>query len=262
MNSETVLNLLSASMGVLVSSVAGILRSKILADKVNNYWSYLFYLFVLFGIIILFLGIANYDDKYMVHKKPWPLILLIVVGVFSVILAIVTFKYLNFKNYYKTNELNKIINKFTQNADKTNLMLFGGDFSFLEKGHTIDEDIQYRFLIDNGFKELKILCEEPSDQDMKTKRRYGKILRDFPGTIIKYYDPKKADLKIRGRIKTESGVRKMLIYIKHGSKGYRLIETDVSNNTGALYENIWQLCWGEIGKELTSDQKTELESMT
>jgi hypothetical protein len=73
--------------------------------------------------------------------------------------------------------------------------------------------------------------------------RYGKIITEIHNVELRYYQPEKADLRVRGRIIEVNGVNKLLMYTKNKPGSYQAIETDTANSSGALYGNIWDLIW-------------------
>ncbi|MBZ0203273.1 MAG: hypothetical protein K8I03_09695 [Ignavibacteria bacterium] len=161
------------------------------------------------------------------------------------------------KYIFNIKEIDPVINSFTENSDKQEIKLFGGDLNFFGNGPgEMDLNKQYICLKSLGFNKVLILCSEP--QNTTDNIRYGKILNDFKNVEIRYYDPKKADLFIRGRLKTIQGVTKLLIYTKVKKGLYRIIETDTANSNGALYNNIWELAWG-LARKLST---TEISSLS
>src|SRR5690606_18030227 len=125
-------------------------------------------------------------------------------------------------------ELDPIVNKWTSNADNSEIKLFGGDLSFFGQGpNNMDVNAQYTHLRSLGFNHILILCEDPNDNIKRI--RYGKILSDMPTAKLKFYNPDKADMRVRGRIIKVHGVNKLLVYTKVQSGVYQAIETDMAN---------------------------------
>lgn len=90
---------------------------------------------------------------------------------------------------------------------------------------------------------------------MEDKIRYGKILHDMPEAELRYYNPSKPDLELRGRVKILQGVIGLLIYQKIASGRYKAIETNTANSHGALYDNLWKFLWKSAAKPSTDDIK-------
>ena len=67
----------------------------------------------------------------------------------------------------------------------------------------------------------QILCTAPIS--FEDKKRYGKIITDFPAVELRFYEPLSADLKVRGRIKTLNNVTMLLIYSKVPSGKYHCL---------------------------------------
>jgi hypothetical protein len=154
----------------------------------------------------------------------------------------VTKKYLVVKDFYKTSELDPIVNNFTALANKDEIKLFGGDLNFLGNNpQDMDKHPQYIHLKSMDFRRVLILCALPDNSIQKI--RYGKILYDFKGAKLKFYRPDEADLKLRGRIIIVGKVSKLLMYSKVKSQVYQAIQTDVGDSSGALYNGIWELVW-------------------
>lgn len=236
------------SFGALIGAVG----NKLVAVNYKTNWKWAFYLLgvasIIFGVIKIFS--LNSDSSFLDY---FTFILLLVSGS---LLIVFTKYYLDKKNVFETSELNPIINKFTDDSDKSEIKLFGGDFNFL--GNTpqeMDQNIQYSFLKSYSFRKVLILCEEP--RNTVTKIRYGKILSDMNGVELRFYNPEEADLQIRGRMKKVQGVDKLLLYSKVVSGKYKTIETDTANSDGALYRNLWYLIWS-LAKELNQDEVDSL----
>ncbi len=236
-----VTTILLAGASIILGALFGALRSKIFSAKTKSKLHYPFYLLatIIFSISILSV-IVKWKDFFMPNW--YGIIVVIIAFVSSISLFLLTKKHLVVKDIFNTSELDPIINKFTNSADKDEIKLFGGDLNFLGNSPSdIDLHPQYITLRSLRFKNIHILCEKPSDNSIKI--RYGKILHDMPQAQIRYYDPDKADLKVRGRIIKINGSIKLLMYNKIQSKIYQAIETDTANSNGALYNNIWDLVW-------------------
>ena len=217
--------------------------------KTNLKWAFysLGIISAIIGVVFLFLFF-----KELAYIGYLIVILLVVSGI-SIIHF--THKHLDKKYIYRTSELTPIINEFTSDADHNEIKLFGGDLSFLgDATSSMNQNLQYTFLRNNGFRKVLILCEEPGN--IATKMRYGKLINELQGVELKFYKPEDADLQIRGRLKTVSGVEKLLIYSKKESGKYQAIETDTANSNGALYSNIWNLVWS-LAKDPTQQEIKE-----
>ena len=106
----------------------------------------------------------------------------------SILLWLATNKFLFFKNIFKSTELDTPVNKFTSNADKNDIKLFGGDLNFLGNSPSeIDNNKQYTHLKSLAFKKISILCETPHTQIQKI--RYGKILYEMPYVELRFMNP-------------------------------------------------------------------------
>jgi hypothetical protein len=216
----------------------GVVGNKLVTVNYQTNFKYIFYILgsvsIILGLLFLFVFINKIDLFGIITT-------LILIGA-GILLIRFTNKNLNFKYIYETSELAPIINRWTSNADHSEIKLFGGDLSFFgEPFSQMDNDPQYSFLRNSNFRRVLILCEEPKISE--TKIRYGKILNELNGTELRFYEPGKADLKIRGRLKTINGVSKLLVYLRLESGKYQTIETDTANSNGALYNNIWNLTW-------------------
>jgi hypothetical protein len=104
------------------------------------------------------------------------------------------------------------------------------------------------------FRRLLILCAIPHNNIQKI--RYGKILYDFKGAELKFYQPNEADLKLRGRIIIVGKISKLLMYSKVKSQVYQAIQTDVGDSSGALYNGIWELVWS-LARPASKDEVDE-----
>lgn len=238
MDSENFMKLILSGASISFGALLGVLRSKIFASKENNKLHYIFYSF---SILILLLSIPG----AIIYKKDlnaFNTTVIISAIIFSALLFLATNKFLIFKNVFKTKALDPIVNKFTANADKNDIRLFGGDLNFFGNStQEIDVNKQYTHLRSLEFKKISILCETPHTQLQRI--RYGKILSEMPYVQLRFYEPAIADLKVRGRIIQVQGIIKLLMYTKIKDGLYQSIETDTANSSGALYNNIWELAW-------------------
>lgn len=240
---ENFIKILLAGASISAGALLGVFRSKIFAAKENNKLHYIFYGFSVLALVISIIGAIIYWKELSLFG----IAVLIASVIFSILLWLATNKFLFFKNVFKIKELDPIVNKFTSNASKDDIKLFGGDLNFL--GNTsaeIDANKQYTHLRSLEFKKISILCATPHTQIQRM--RYGKILSDMPNTELRFYEPKIADLKVRGRIIEVQGVIKLLMYTKIKDGLYQSIETDTANSSGALYNNIWELTWSLAAK--------------
>lgn len=226
--------LLTTGISASIGASLGILRSKLFATKVNSVLYYFFYILA----IILFLFAVYTTIIFWKEAK----IIVIVAFISSVCLAAATKYIIVIKDTYTTSELDPIVNKWTSNGDRNEIKLFGGDLSFFGGDPTkMSSNSQYSQLCDRNFNHVLILCEAPNDNIKRI--RYGKILIDIPGAELRFYNPEKADLRVRGRIIKVQGADKLLVYTKVKSGIYQAIETDTGNTNGALYSGIWDLIW-------------------
>jgi len=235
---ENLIKLILTCASISLGAILGVLRSKIFATKDNNKLHYFFYAFC----TIVVLGSILVGIIYWNELESFDIGVLIAGIIISTLLWMATNKFLFFKNIFKTTELDPIVNKFTSNADKNEIKLFGGDLNFLGNSPSeIDNNKQYTHLRSLAFKKVSILCEIPHTQIQKI--RYGKILYELPYAELRFYEPEGADLRVRGRIIQVQGVTKLLMYTKIRSGIYQSLETDTANSNGALYNNIWELAW-------------------
>lgn len=238
--------LLSIGISAAIGATLGILRSKIFASKIKTTLHYSFY--VISGLLFLSAITAIFISSST------SVTVIIVSFVASIGLAAATRFLLVVKDTYTSKELDPIVNNWTSSADKNEIKLFGGDLDFFGKEPSLmDSNSQYSHLRSQAFNKVSILCEAPNDS-MK-KIRYGKILVDMPNSELRFYNPKEADLRVRGRIIKVNGVNKLLVYIKIQSGIYQAVETDTGNSSGALYNNIWELAWSLATKP--SDDQLE-----
>jgi hypothetical protein len=236
---------------VSIGSFFGVLGNKLIAVNYKTNWKWGFYLLAIASFVAGIYNITLLDSvSKLIDYFIMILLLISGIGIF-----IFTKVFLDKKYVFKTLELHSVINNFTEDADRSDIKLFGGDLNFL--GNTpseMDQNVQYIFLKSSNFRKILILCEEPPNS--ATMIRYGKILNDLPEVEFRFYNPKDADLRLRGRMKKIQGVEKLLIFFKIGSCKYQVIETDTANSNGALYNNIWSLIWS-LAKKLETTQKTE-----
>ncbi len=163
------------------------------------------------------------------------------------------------KDTYNTPQLDPIVNDFTSSADTSEIKLFGGDLNFLGNSpNEIDKNAQYSHLRSMTFRRVLILCEEPVS--LIQMIRYGKILDEVNGSELRFYNPERADLRVRGRIIKVNGSDKLLMYNRIKSGVYKAIETDTANSNGALYGNIWELTWS-LASQPTEDTKKRYISL-
>lgn len=242
MNFINITAILLSGASIALGAFFGALRSKIFATKTKNTLHYSFYILSIVVFLTAILSAIIFKNELFSFTSWYPITVFIISIVASVALFIITKKYLTVKDIYNISELNPIVNDFTSDGDRNQIKLFGGDFSFL--GNTtveISSNSQYIHLRSLQFTSVLILCETPKTQAQK--RRYGQMLTELPGVLLKFYNPEKADLKVRGRIIQVNGVNKLLMYTKVKSEHYQAIHTDTANSNGALYNNIWDLVW-------------------
>jgi hypothetical protein len=231
----------SISIGVFF----GVLGNRLVSINNKSGWKWAFYI----------LGILSITAPAIIGYLEWSLInasnLLLAIFIFSILsgflVLISTKRILDKKQVFNSNELDPIVNDFTSKADKNEIKLFGGDLNFFGNSpQEIDVNKQYTHLRSLQFHHVLILCETPNNQIQRI--RYGKILSELHGAELRFYNPKEADLRVRGRIIRMNGSTKLLMYNKERSKVYKAIETDTSDSNGALYNNIWDLVWGLAAK--------------
>lgn len=264
MTLDNALKLLLAGASLCLGSYLTALRAKIISSKIKNKLHYAFFtvtgLFFASAIISIF---YYWNDLFFENGAVKPNYFgLITIGgciAATIILFLFTRKNLIGKYQYKTSELDPIVNKFTKNADKDNIRLLAGDINFFgDSPKEMDSNSQYSCLKEEAFREIQILCWKPKDNNEKI--RYGKIINDLPQVKIKYYKPPKADLKIRGRLKTLNNVTHLLIYNKVQSGIYEALETDTANSSGAMYNHLWDLIWNSA-EEATKDELQEYSNL-
>lgn len=223
-------------------------------------WKWAFYILsivsVVFGIIYLFS--FPITTKPLTDFKFVDYFIVSLLLIFGALLFLFTPRKLEKKIIFETPELNSIINEFTENSDKSEIKLFGGDLNFFGNDPSdMDSNIQYTHLKSLGFRKVSILCEDP--KNVSTKIRYGKILNDIREAELRFYNPDEADLHIRGRLKTLQGAEKLMVYLKISSGKYKTIETDTAKSDGALYSNIWKLVWSLADTPDDSSQQKYVE---
>jgi hypothetical protein len=215
----------------------GALGNKLVGDNYSSNWKYAFYFLAVLALAAGIVGLIVVQDKNM-----WDWITLITLIVSGPAVFAFTFGVLDKKTIYPSSDLNPVVNRFTEHADKSEIKLFGGDLDFFGKTPSdMDVNKQYSVLKSLNFKRVLILCEQPRDNS--TRIRYGKIMHEISGAEIRFYHPDEADLRVRGRMKKVDGVERVLIYSKQKSGYYEAIETDSGNSKGAMYGNIWYLVW-------------------
>lgn len=240
MSQEQLLNLFLSLFGLTAGAFLGLVISISLIAKTKGWLPCLLYGF---SVVVFLAAIATLSFRWSDIKINCLLLAVVLVSGLSAIgLILITKYYLDKKESFTTKELNPIVNKFTQDADNTEIKLFGGDLSFLgSTAAEMDGNVQYSDLKLKRFKSILILCESPSKQI--TKARYGKILLDMPGSEFRYYNPKEADLQLRGRIIRVNRATRLLMYVKVKSGVYKTVNTDTASDEGTLYDGIWTLTW-------------------
>ncbi|CAN5526045.1 hypothetical protein BH10BAC5_BH10BAC5_04580 [soil metagenome] len=260
MEYDNLIKLLLVGFSLCLGSYLTALRNKISSIQIRNKMHFVFYILcvVIFvnasiAIIFYFKNVFYTGDKF---QPDWfAVVVILFCFVSSVLLFNFTRKYLVGTHQYKSKDLDPIVNKFTRDADKKNIRLLAGDISFFGKyPRDIDNHSQFKCLKEQGFKEIQILCLEPTKNEEKI--RYGKILHELPQIEFRYYHPAKADLLVRGRMKTLNNVTYLLIYNKIESGIYEAIETNTANLSGALYTHIWNLIW-ELAEIPSNTKLTE-----
>ncbi len=230
----------------------GALGNKLVAINYSSRWRNAYYAL---GGVSMLVGVAGFLVIEELKLLDWGVLIMLVIS--GLVILYFTWKVLHTKDVFQTAELASKINGFTELADRGKICLLGGDLDFFgETESDMDDNDQYKFLKNKNFTSVSILCEEPIHPNTKT--RYGKILRDIRGTELGFYNPKNADLNIRGRITTRQGVPKMLIYSKLETNQYKAIETDTANSNGALYSNIWGLAWS-LATKMTPEEVQRLK---
>jgi len=216
----------------------GVLGSNLVAIKYKTDWVWCFYILAIGSIITAIIEIFFLCSK--LEKLDY--FTMSALFLFGIGLFFFTYYKLHVKNIFKVSELESVINEWTTLADKSEIRLLGRDLDFF--GNTpadMDLNGKYCHLKSLNFSKISILCEKTNDPS--TKIRYGKILHELKNVELKFYDPKQADLRIRGRLQKVDGVEKLLIYSKIKKDTYQAMKTDTANIGGALYSNIWNLAW-------------------
>jgi len=188
MNLDDFIKIITIFPSLAIGMTFGILRSKFFASKYSEGLYKIFIGFSIFLLLISLGGMCYYWSELVnneVEVKYFEFVILSLGVICSPILFLVTRKYLFEKNIFKTSELDPIINKFTSDADKNKIKLFGGDLNFF--GNTPSEmnsNSQYIHLRSSNFKRVLILCESPKNKIQKI--RYDKILSDISGAELRF----------------------------------------------------------------------------
>jgi len=260
MNLDDTIKILLAGSSLCLGAYLTAMRAKITSSKIKNNLHFVFYIvtglfFILAIISLMFYWNNLFFENNQLKPNYFDLVVISACILSSILLFIFTNKNLVGKYQYKTSELDPIVNKFTKNADKDNIRLLAGDINFFGNSSSeMDSNVQYKCLKEESFRVIQILCWRPKNNNEKI--RYGKIINDFPQVQIKYYKPLKADLKIRGRLKTLNNVTHLLIYNKIQSGIYEALETDTANANGAMYNHLWDLIW-ESAEDATQEELQE-----
>lgn len=261
---DNTLKILLAGASLCLGSYLTALRAKITSNKIKNKLHYAFYIVIgLFFASAIISTFYYWNDLFFEKDtfKPnyFALITIAVCIAATVVLFLFTRKNLIGKHQYKTSELDPVVNQFTKNADKDNIRLLAGDINFFGNSPAdMEINSQYDCLKKERFREIQILCWRPKNNDEKI--RYGKIINDMPQVKIKYYKPPKADLKIRGRLKTLNNVTHLLIYNKIQSGIYEALEIDTANSSGAMYNHLWDLIWNSA-EEPSNEELQEYSNL-
>lgn len=264
MTLDNVIKVLLAGTMLCLGSYLTALRSKITTHKVKSNLHIAFYLITGAFFISAIFSFCYYWSEIFYDTgsfKPNVFAIIVILSCLSACTALFIFTKRNLigKYQYKTLELDPIVNKFTEKADKDNIRLLAGDINFFGNyPNEMEANAQYSCLKKEGFREIQILCWKPGTN--KEKIRYGKLIDDFPQVKLKYYKPLKADLKIRGRLKTFNNVTHLLIYNKVQPGVYEALETDTANSSGAMYNHLWDLIW-ESAELPTEDQLKEYKEL-
>ncbi|WP_416865115.1 MAG: hypothetical protein ACMVP2_21915 [Imperialibacter sp.] len=239
MESGLLIGFLLASASIVIGAFLGVLGNWLISEYNKSGWVSVFYMI---GVLTLLFPVGT-AFFYWEEISNWLGLLAATLSVSASIgLMIFMRTKIRTKNIYKSDEVDPIMNRFTDDADNTEIKLFGGDLSFFgESERKINENSQYLKLKARGFNVIQILCENPTRNE--TKFRYGKIITDLPKAELRFYDPKDADLRIRGRIAKMGGSDRLVIFDKIESKLYKVIQTDTANSNGVLYNSIWNLIW-------------------
>lgn len=242
MKFELYLSLLLFLGSIGAGSFLGILANRMNANPKENKLHLIFYTFSTVVIISVIVSYLIYFKDYFSPFNWYSICVSILTIGASISLIFATKKYLIVKSVFHVSELDPIINEFTSNADKNEIKLFGGDLNFFGNSPSeMDLNLQFIHLKSLNFNRIAILCEEPND--ISKKIRYGKIYSELRNVELKFYNPEKADLRVRGRIIEFNGSPQLLMYTKYSQGRYQALQTDTANSNGALYRNIWQLTW-------------------
>lgn len=239
MVNETALKLLIAGTSLTGGAFLTAVRTRLSVSRNKTWLHWMFHGVSLMVVVCATLfSIKNPD----IFKKPdWTgLVVFVLAIVFSIGLSVAT-KLWMAGNVYSTKQLDPVVNKFSTDADENNIKLIAGKLDFFEANGRMDKHPQYTHLRACGFHSIQILCRNPETPD--DKRRYFKILHDFPVAHLRFYKPELADVKLRGRIKTLNGVTRLLIYNKVSGDRYEALELNTAENSGALYTRLWDLLW-------------------
>lgn len=248
MDYNGILTISIALTSVALGAFFGALSNKLMSATDSSKWVWAFYLL---GLVVLIVP-ALLSLYYLEDRMSENILGISTSIVAAMLILLFTRRSLDVKNIYDSKDLDPIINKFTEVADKNEIRLFGGDLNFFgEATSQMDENPQYTKLRSLKFKKVNIICETPSDN--YTRIRYGKILSEIPNVELGFYNPDKADLRVRGRILKVNGVNKILMFSKIESKKYKALQTDTANAHGALYNNIWDLIWSMATRPSAQD---------
>jgi uncharacterized membrane protein YeaQ/YmgE (transglycosylase-associated protein family) len=210
---ENIIKIYLSAASITIGAILGILRSKIFASKHATKLHWFFYVLSLVVGVGSLVGSIIWGTAIFTEANYFASFVLVIAFIASIILFIITKKFLLVKDTFSTPELDPIVNTFTSNADSSDIKLFGGDLNFFgENPSQIDRNKQYTHLRSLGFRRVLILCETPANSTQKI--RYGKILSELQGSELRFYNPESADLKVRGRIIRVNGVSKLLMYTK------------------------------------------------
>ena len=244
---DNINKLLLAGASLCLGAYLAALRTKISTTRAKNSLHVAFYIIAglfFLGALITFLCFWNeiFFKENKINPDWFTIGVLLSCIASTIVLVAFTIRNFSGKFQYKTPELDPIVNKFTKDADKTNIRLLAGDINFFGNSpQEMNKNSQYSCLKDEGFNEIQILCWKP--QNDEAKKRYGKIITDMPQTVLRYYRPPHADLMIRGRLKTLNNVTHLLMYNKIRSGLYEAILSDLANSSGAMYNHLWNLIW-------------------
>lgn len=238
---ENVLKILTAGGSLVAGAFLTALRAQLATAKKKSWLYWIFY--TLAVVVILASLIIGYSFREEIFPgNGYAIAVLLISCIFSLLLILITYRSTRIKNHYTLEQLNPVVNEFSTHAEKNNIKLLAGNLDFLGKSVSeIDQHPQFTCLKLANFREIQILCTKPVTNEDKI--RYGKIVTDLPTTQLKYYRPLKADLRVRGRIKTLNNVTRLLIYSKVAPGKYQALELNTAENDGALYSHLWNLIW-------------------